>query len=66
MEIRTVGPEIFHADGRTDGQTDRHLQFFERAYKRDFSLVHFVDLEEYPQNHSFNILLLRGKILIYL
>ena len=24
MKIRAVGPELFHAKGRTDGSTDRH------------------------------------------
>jgi hypothetical protein len=24
MNIRPVGAELFHEDGRTDGQTDRH------------------------------------------
>jgi hypothetical protein len=24
MKIRPVGAELFHADGRTDGQTDRY------------------------------------------
>jgi hypothetical protein len=24
MNIHPVGVELFHADGRTDGQTDRH------------------------------------------
>ena len=24
MEIRLVGVELFHTDGRTDGRTDRH------------------------------------------
>ena len=24
MKIRSVGAEFFHADGRTDGQTDIH------------------------------------------
>jgi hypothetical protein len=38
MKIRTVGAEWFHADGRMDGQTERHedinnlfSQFCERA-----------------------------------
>ena len=38
MKIRPMGPEMFHADGRTDGQKDRHeetngrfSQFCERA-----------------------------------
>jgi hypothetical protein len=41
MKIRQVGAELFHADGRTYIQTDRHdgahsrfSQFRERAYKR--------------------------------
>jgi hypothetical protein len=25
MKIRRVGAELFHADGQTDGQTDRHI-----------------------------------------
>ena len=24
MNIRPVGAELYHTDGRTDGQTDRH------------------------------------------
>jgi len=38
MKIRPVTPELFHTDGRTDGQTERHdeaksriSQFFERT-----------------------------------
>jgi hypothetical protein len=38
MKIRTVGAELFHADGRMDGQTNGHdeansrfSQFWERA-----------------------------------
>jgi len=38
MKIRRVGAELFRADGRTDGQTDRHdeansrfSKFFEHA-----------------------------------
>jgi len=38
IKIRPVGAELFHADGRLDGQTDRHdeansrfLQFYELA-----------------------------------
>jgi len=38
MKIRPVGGELFHAEWRTDGRTDRHneakslvSQFFERA-----------------------------------
>ena len=38
LKIRPVGAELFHADGQTDGKTDRHdeinsrfLQFPERA-----------------------------------
>jgi len=27
MKIRPVGAELFHADGRTDGRTDRHATF---------------------------------------
>jgi hypothetical protein len=40
MEILLLGAELFHADGRTDGQTDRHcksngrfLQFSESVQK---------------------------------
>jgi hypothetical protein len=25
MKIRVVGAELFHADGQTDRQTDRHM-----------------------------------------
>ena len=38
MKIRSLGAELFHADGRTERQTDRHnetnirfSQFYERA-----------------------------------
>ena len=36
MKISPVGAELFHTDGRTDGQThdetsSRYLQFYERA-----------------------------------
>jgi len=41
MTVRLVGAELFHAERRTDGQTDRHdeanshsSQFCERPYKR--------------------------------
>jgi len=41
MKIRPVGIELFHANGRTDGQTDRHddangrfSKFCERAVKK--------------------------------
>jgi hypothetical protein len=44
MKIGRVGAELFHADGRTDRQTDRHddpnsrfSQFCEREYKIDRS-----------------------------
>jgi hypothetical protein len=40
MNIRSVGAELFHVDGRTDGRTDRpngansrFSHFCERAYK---------------------------------
>ena len=37
MKIRLAGAELFHARGRTDGQThlnnSRFSQFCERAYK---------------------------------
>ena len=40
MKILPVGAQLFHADGWTDGQTDKHdeangrfLQFFERVKK---------------------------------
>jgi len=40
MTMRSVGAELFHADLRTDGRTDRHdeskscfSQFYERAEK---------------------------------
>jgi hypothetical protein len=38
MKIRSVGAELFHADGRTDGQTDVtkkivHILNFEYASK---------------------------------
>jgi len=41
LKPRTLGAELFHADGQTDGKTDRHdeansrfLQFSESAYKK--------------------------------
>jgi hypothetical protein len=42
MKIRSVGAELFHVDGRTDGKTDRYnetnirfLQFCENSLKRN-------------------------------
>jgi hypothetical protein len=59
MKIRQMGDELFHADGRTGGQTDRHdkansrfLQFCERAYKHANQgvIMSNSNLEKLPEN----------------
>ena len=52
MKIRPVGAELIHADGRTDGQMDRHdeanslcSQFCERAYKDEDVSINIIVLK---------------------
>jgi hypothetical protein len=39
MKIRPVGAELFHADGRTDGQTKRRKYSHDKANSRFFSIL---------------------------
>ena len=42
MKIRSVGAELFHADGRTDRQTDIHDDTNSRFSDRNTNLCGFV------------------------
>jgi hypothetical protein len=33
MKIRPVEAELFHANGRTDGQTDRQAEIYDKAFR---------------------------------
>ena len=67
MKIRPVGAELFHADGQTDEQADRHdeanihfTQFCDLAYKRlrTFSRVTWQSFSNVHMNRKNNLIVM--------